>query len=245
LRAPEAKPAEMNEAGWWSNWARLRWRGEGYLLSSDELTEPFFNRAGTLTCRAVRPTAAWAEAVLGASGKDSEVLAFDKCKGARALLGSGYEQEDVMSVLFSQAPFEADPRAGVVRATASENWTSAYLRAFYDEERLADVVRPIVSSLLDSKRTTLLEARVKGETAGVLAVFRTSGLAGVYCVGTVPEFRKRGVATSLLASARRSAEAEERTVVLQTLTSDGVLPFYLKRGFREVYSKRVLVRKLK
>ena len=103
----------------------------------------------------------------------------------------------------------------------------------------------MVSSLMTSGAATFLESKVDGHTAGVLAVFRTPGVAGVYCVGTAPEFRNRGVASSLIATARKVADGEGRALILQTLTSDGALPFYLKRGFVEMHSKSVLVRKLK
>jgi len=125
-------------------------------------------------------------------------------------------------------------------AASSEGWTAAYLNAFYGSEDLAGVVNPIVASLLKVRAATLLESKVKGETAGVLALFRTPGIIGTYCIGTVPEYRRKGVATGLLAKARQIAESEGRALVLQTLTSDGALQFYLDKGFKVMYSKLVL-----
>ena len=60
-------------------WAKLRWRGDGYLLTSDELTEPFFNHAGTLGCRAMKSTADWAERELSRRGMSSTFLGFEDC----------------------------------------------------------------------------------------------------------------------------------------------------------------------
>jgi GNAT superfamily N-acetyltransferase len=121
-----------------------------------------------------------------------------------------------------------------------DSWTRAYLRSFYGDVELTDPVRPIVSSLLKSKQATFLESRAAGAMAGVLALFRTPGVVGVYCVGTVPEHRNQGVATSLLAEARRIADTEERTMILQSLKSDGTLKFYLDRGFEKLHTKLVL-----
>ena len=81
------------------------------------------------------------------------------------------------------------------------------------------------------------------ETAGVLAIFRTEGLAGVYCVGTVPQHRRKGVAASLLSNAKAIAGAEGRHLFLQSLASDGTLRYYLQRGFRVLYSKQLLSRR--
>lgn len=234
---------ELNELGWWSRWARLRWHGEGYLLSSDSLKEPFFNRAGALTCGAVRETATWAERAFRSRGVGAAALVFDSCAVVKDLLASGYRQTDSMVVLRSTAPPEGGtPEPGVVQTTDSESWTSAYLRSFYGDEGLTDVVGPIVSSLQTSRAVTLLESRTDRETAGVLAMFRTPETLGVYCVGTAPDFRKTGVATALLMQAKRVASGEGRDLVLQTLTSDGALGFYLRRGFEAVYSKRLLTR---
>ena len=210
------------------------------------MKEPFFNRAGALTCGEVRSTAAWAEGTLRATGMASTVLAFDSCTAAKGLFALGYKQTDTMTVLCSTVPpREAEPKLEVRPSIDSDDWTIAYLRSFYGDEALADVVRPIVSPLQKSRAADLLEAKIGGETAGVLAIFRTPGICGVYCVGTVPEYRKRGVATALLARARQVASGEGRSLILQTLRSDGLLQFYLRRGFKAAYSKRVLTREFK
>ena len=244
MRAPARRQAELNEVHWWSRWARLRWHGEGYLLSSEVLKEPFFNRAGVLTCGAVQGTIPWAERLLGTAKTDTTFSVFDSCSAARKLVNAGYLQTDEMTVLRSALPPKG--RGNEVRtAKDPETWTGAYLRSFYGDEVLTDVVRPIVSSLHKSKGVTLLESKAGGETAGVLAMFRTPGVVGAYCVGTVPEFREGGVATALLARAREVAVEEGRSLILQTLTSDGALGFYVRAGFEAMYSKRVLTKKLK
>jgi len=244
LKRPSRRDLELNELRWWSNWARLAWFGSsGYLLTSDELTEPFFNRAGALACAGVNEVAAWAEQKLAARGSDVTITVFDSChRAASALEASGYKPADTMTVLLSNGPVAAEgtPQAAIVARPSAESWTRAYLGAFYGDQRLASSVTPIVSRLMKVRAATLLEARVGGEAAGVLAIFRTKGLAGVYCVGTVPEHRRRGVAGSLLARAREIAEAEGRELILQSLASDGSERYYLRRGFVALYSKRLL-----
>jgi GNAT superfamily N-acetyltransferase len=188
----------------------------------------------------------WAERRFRSAGLDSTILVFDSCNSPKRLAASGYRQTDTMTVLRLTAPLRGGgPQVKVRASTDPRTWTVAYLRSFYGDEALTDQVRPIVTAIKDSKAVTLLEAETAGETAGVLAMFRTPGLLGVYCVGTVPEFGERGVATALLARAGETALAEGRRLILQTLTSDGALQFYLSRGFGEVYSKRVMTKKLK
>jgi GNAT superfamily N-acetyltransferase len=238
--APDRREVELNELRWWSNWAKLRWHGDGYLISSEELRESFFNRAGSLTCQGLAETAAWAERHFFRRGMGSTFLAFESCKTADSLLAAGYRPVDTMTVLLSKSPIGDDGLQKVTASTEARAWTAAYLRSFYGSDELAGVVGPIVSSLLRSRNVTLLEARVRGGTAGVLALFRTPGIAGAYCVGTVPEHRRRGIATALLAKARQIADSEGRILVLQTLTSEGGPEFYLGRGFEKMNAKRVL-----
>lgn len=230
---------------WWSRWARLRWHGEGYLLTSDGLKEPFFNRAGALACRAVAGALPWAERILRATGADSTFMLFEGCASARRLMESGYRKTDTMAVLAALPSKDKGEEGGVRVAKDPDTWVSAYLRSFYGDEELAGAVLPVVSSIGHSRASTLLESREGGETTGVLALHRTPGILGAYCVGTVPEFRKRGVATALLARAGKIASEEGRTLLLQTLASDGALPFYQHRGFQLMHSKLVLVRRLK
>ena len=240
MKAPDRRRIELNELHWWSHWATLQWRGEGHLLSSERLGESFFNRAGSLTCRELAETAAWAEDRLFSRGRGSTFLAFDTCKGADSLLAEGYRQVDAMTVLHSKGRIVDSGSHDVSVSTKARPWTAAYLRSFYGGEELTGVVGPIVTSLLQARDATLLEARVGGDTAGVLALFRTPGIAGVYCVGTVPEHRRHGVASSLLAKGRQIADSEGRSLVLQTLESDGALGLYLEKGFEKIYAKRVL-----
>jgi len=244
LEPPSRRSLELNEALWWSNWARLTWFGStGYLLTSEELREPFFNRACSLTCTGIGRLAGWAEKKFAAVGLYPTIMVFDPCaRSATVLEASGYKSVDAMAVLLSKSPIIADipSKATVTLESSADRWTRAYLEAFYGDRTLAPVVAPTVNRLTRARAATLLEARISGGTAGVLALFRTKGLAGVYCVGTVPRYRRQGIAAMLLARARAIAEAEGRWLVLQSLASDGTQRYYLERGFTALYSKRML-----
>ncbi len=165
---------------------------------------------------------------------------FESCKAVNALRRTGYSQADEMAVLVSKGRIPDATTGDVIVSRDLRSWTVAYLRSFYGDSALLDVVGKLVTSLSKSGKVTLLESRAGGGTAGVAALFRTPGVAGVYCVGTVPEHRREGVATGLIARAREISESEGRTMILQTLVSDMVLGFYLKRGFEKLYSKLLL-----
>ena len=244
MQSPSQSTLELNEARWWSNWAHIAWLGSsGYLLTSESFRETFFNRACILNCRGVDATVARAERRLTAHDTVSTVTILDSCtKAARGLRASGYRPADTMTVLLSSSPAKpASPvQVTISDRPTSDRWTRAYLEAFYGDQELAPHVTPIVARLRKLNAVTLLEAVVGDETAGVLAIFRTGGLAGVYCVGTIPEHRRKGVAASLLSSAKAITRAEGRHLFLQSLASDGTLSYYLQRGFRVLYSKQLL-----
>jgi len=243
LGNPSRGILELNEAHWWSNWARIAWLGSsGYLLTSESFRETFFNRASVLNCRGADATVAWAEERLMTHGAVSTITIFDSCKAARGLRASGYRPVDKMAVLLSTNPAEPSSEAKLTinERPAPESWSRAYLEAFYGDQELAPSVTTIVAQLQKLNAVTLLEATAGDDTAGVLAIFRTKGLAGVYCVGTVPEHRRKGVAASLLSKAKAMTDAEGRHLVLQSLESDGSLRYYLQRGFRILYSKQLL-----
>ena len=244
MRILPRRDFELNELGWWANWAKLEWVAEdAYLLSSKELPEVFYNRGGLLSCSSIASLES-IEEKLGASRARPALMVFDSCRRATRILdSSGYLREDVMTVMAATGKRNDAAGVEVGRAKSAEVWAEAYLKAFYDDLGLLPTVRRIVKPLLGNGSTTLFEAKLDGEVAGTLAAYRTERMLGVYCVGTVPGFRRRGVADALLARARELALTEGRTVILQSLESDGVVTFYLRRGFRVQYRKVLMTKK--
>ncbi len=245
MKAPPRRDLELNELGWWANWATAQRLGrDAYLLSSEDFPEVFFNRGVLLSCDS-EPSLKGLEALSRTMGATPALTVFGSCQGMiRTLVASGYQRKDTFVVMIAAPGVGAYGRR--VEARPAENardWAEAYLKAFYGEVRLLPAVAKIVGPLVKDGSTTLLEAEVDGKVAGTLAAFRTEGLMGVYCVGTVPEFRRRGVAGALLAHARALASSEGRTILLQTLESDGVVPFYQRRGFRILYRKILMMKK--
>ncbi len=223
----------------------MTWTGpDAYLLSSRDLPEVFYNRGGLLSCTSVGTQTESLEEGFRALRTRPAIMVFDSCsKAARALTRSGYGRMDTMYVMAATGGTESDEDAEAEPEVSAEEWSEAYLRAFYGEQGLMPAILKIVKPLMSDDATTLLQERQDGRVAGTLALYRTDRLMGVYCVGTIPELRGRGVAGALLSRARKIAASEERTVLLQTLESDGVVPFYLKRGFKVVYRKTLMMKK--
>lgn len=217
------------------------------MLTSRRFQEPFFNRACFVGCGAVSAYRAKAENEFRRLGLPPTMTVNQSCSSAlRMLAESGYHSTETMSVMVATTRMEttnhsyADVRE--TSAGSAKEWTKAYLLSFYGDVKLTRAATKVVQRLLRSRSATLLEARSNGEVAGVLAVYRTQRLAGIYCVGTVPKFRRRGVAGNLLQRTSEIASSEGRRMVLQTLESDGAEAFYAKRGFVALYRKSFMGR---
>lgn len=239
---PSRLDLELNELKWWSNWAKIEVLGKNaYTMTSRDFQEDFFNRACFVDCGAVSKYREKAERRLRSLGLPSILTVNEGCASARnSLVRSGYRAFETMTVMVSTGRHEPTDVEAKIRRVSSDRvseWSRAYLLSFYGSETLTPAVTPIAHRLVNNRAATLLEAELNGSVAGVLALFRTQRLAGVYCVGTVPLFRRRGVAGALMARAGEIASSEGRRMILQTLKSDGAEAFYSKRGFVPAYRK--------
>jgi len=241
LVVPRRRALELNELEWWSNWTKLKWLGRNaYVLSARGFPEFFFNRGGLIECRSFSSSIGRLETSLHGLGVKPVVTVYETCHDARSrLVRKGYRTKDTMTVLKSTSRYSSglDNDVEIGPASSARQWSRAYLLSFYGELGLLTAVANVVRRVMSSDSATLLEARRDRKVAGVLAIYRTPRLAGVYCVGTVPGFRRRGIAGMLLGRANEIASSERRTLILQTLTSDKAEQFYLKRGFTPLYRK--------
>ncbi len=243
MTIPSRRELELNELKWWAGWAKVKRLGrDAYVLTSNRFQEPFFNRASFLECSAVSEHIAGAEKLLLRPGLSPTVTVNQECSPARKkLAGRGYRTSEIMIVMASMGhpKIAGNPNVEVRETSLKtvDEWARAYLFSFYGNQALLSLTKGIARQLVEKRSATFLEAKLEGAVAGVMAIFRTPGLAGIYCVGTVPRFRRKGVAGSLLRRASEIATAESRMMTLQTLRSDHVEDFYKKRGFTELYQK--------
>jgi GNAT superfamily N-acetyltransferase len=97
---------------------------------------------------------------------------------------------------------------------------------------------------LGHPRQVFYLARHRGHPAGVTLLLETDRIAGIYAVATLPECRKRGVSTALLA--RAVADARERgcaAVSLQAVQGSYAEAFYRRLGFETAFESPVFARR--
>ena len=235
---------ELNEAKWWSLWGRVRWLGDSYILDSRYTSEPFFNRAGLLSCNTSEGELRRIEGTFRRNRRIPHVVLPEDCaRSASMLRAAGYTDVDRMVVWAAGGDaIQASEKVRVRRVMAdeAEKWCEAYLLSFYGDLVSKPQVERIIRRASGLKEVSLLVAEVRGKVVGVTALFRTPGLLGLYCLGTLPKHRGRGVARTILSIALGLAVAEGRRLVLQSLLSEETHPFYSRFGFQKLYVKRLL-----
>ena len=94
----------------------------------------------------------------------------------------------------------------------------------------------------NDRNTVLFLAREKGEACGCLLLHKfPSDFVGIYCLGTLPEKRNRGIAKTLMMTAEGyAARSGSKYLTLQTVVRDGVTPMYEKMGFNVEFERDVL-----
>ncbi|MDA4128599.1 MAG: GNAT family N-acetyltransferase [Thaumarchaeota archaeon] len=239
---------EYNEIGWWSNWAKLFRPTTGAIgLYSREFPEPLFNHVVFL-----KPPPLPGQALLEAIEKFrarrvppsffvQKLQRFKKLRTSLSLLG--FRPKDELVVLELRRP-KFERGQGIICRQVGEGqlelWSRTYLRAFYGDEFLLPQVLSSVKRATKRGRSKFFLATHKGSPSGTLATYRKNGYIGVYCVGTVPEKRGKGVASTLLSTAHEYVLKRKDAMILQTFRSDDVERFYYERGFKRAYAKEVL-----
>jgi GNAT superfamily N-acetyltransferase len=98
-----------------------------------------------------------------------------------------------------------------------------------------------LSGILDTGNAFYI-AYVDGEPAGVAQLLADEGTAGIYAVSTLRAFRKRGVATALVARAVADARASGCDVIaLRTLAGSDAARLYAKLGFETAHESTLWV----
>jgi N-acetylglutamate synthase-like GNAT family acetyltransferase len=241
---------ELNEVSWWSNWTETVWLGkDAYLLFSQDFSEYFFNHGGFLrvTDRAAGLIDTM-EAEFAGRRLTPHVFVQSESLTPRLLQGlarKGYRIADQMSVMEVESPsFVVNPKLTLELGLDHklEQWADVYLKAFYGDTKLMKPVLAVLRRVAKNKEASFLIASLDERPVGALALFRSPGMSGVYCVGTLPDMRGVHVASTMLDFSNKLAVSEARKLILQTVLSDSVEPFYLKLGFRRVYLKELFAR---
>ncbi len=113
-------------------------------------------------------------------------------------------------------------------------WAEIFCKS-YDCCEWVDEVSSIVRNSC-SKVEYLIDAEYNASCA---ALFEKNSILGLYCLGTLPEKRKKGLAKLLINYALNKVKTRKLDfLMLETYQKDDLLEFYSKLGFVKLYEKK-------
>ena len=139
------------------------------------------------------------------------------------------------------APVAAPPGLRIDRVTddaSRERFLAAFVSGFDMGPDLADVFRYLVTNAGPEWRRFV--ATLDGRPVGTAGVHLAGGVAGLYNVETLAEFRRRGIGAAVSAAALRDARAQGYRVGILGSTDLG-RNVYRRLGFEDVCAMRVFV----
>jgi GNAT superfamily N-acetyltransferase len=216
----------------------------------------FFNRLNPFVCEDIMDIIENAARICLRKGMDCYVHVHDENRDVQnSLLEAGFQWIDTMHVLRADSDevehdeiYESDKcddsKIHVVRADlrSTSRWVDAFCRSFDVLEWKSEVKEKID---LHFKKLILLLSYFRvndtyAELAGCAALFANHGIMGLYCLGTISNFRRRGLAKKMIGISSQIAQQKQLDFLfLQTFRNEGLFLLYKKLGFRFVYKKRV------
>ena len=238
---------ELNEIEWWAHWVEVTWLTQKtYMMQSPNFNEAFFNRAGFIAAEAD-----WPEIIpkmeFVFEHRNLRPCVYlpvtdDFSTLGERLVARGYRITDRMSVMELRKPsFQVNPEISVevTRPPDAKKWCEVYLRSFYGDLQLLSPTLEVVRKSMESRNVSFVSALHERSIVGTLAMYKSREIVGIFCVGTMPSFRKMGVANTVMRFASDISKEMGATMILQTMLSDNVERLYLKMGLVASYRKEV------
>jgi ribosomal protein S18 acetylase RimI-like enzyme len=233
---------EEGEWGFCSMWTEAFEPFCGRLLLNKSLAQDyFFNRCSLNGCRDLDREIQKLRSI-----RNDQGIEFAVYERSDSLAKKDLALIDVMYTLVKPVTEAAGPRLKGIEdlhyevieagddALRSE-WGKVFCRSFEVPHWSSEVLR--ITNQDRFRETVSLKLARSGEKfVGCLAAHSHRGLAGLYCLGTLPEWRRMGAATALLRSTTCEGAGQ---IYLQALRSEQNVAFYEREGFVVKYSKSI------
>ena len=159
------------------------------------------------------------------------------------LSGEGFKAIEQLITMSTPARISSTLKPNLKISACNEDdlaeWVKVFIEAFSTPSWLEELNR-IAAKMVKHPNCTLYLARYKGTAVGVAAKYSAEGVSGLYCLGTTPKLRNRGVGSALVAHVINEAyHSGDQIICLQTLASEHLTRFYARLGFRRRYSKTI------
>ena len=225
---------ESNDAGFTGIWSDVMKMDCGMLFLNPKLADDvFFNKLTSVTC-------------VDEKMMDTSIAHFQKNHSVpyvyslnypefeNMLEKKGFVYHDTQHALKKNTLPQKKPNAIKITRDTIGVWTRIFCDA-YDCHEWSKTVSFILEKSLSS-----VDYFVDESHSACVALYETGSVLGLYCLGTVPGMRNRGMASLLIDFALHEVSSRHlEFLMLETYERDGLLEFYSKLGFQKVYQKRI------
>ena len=166
----------------------------------------------------------------------------------RLAIGQGFKISEKMEILSKNLDpknvLPPSPGISVSETKDFEAWNRIFVSSFQIPSSWCGELISREKEIVGNESVTLFLAKESSrvEPQGCLLSFVfPPELMGIYCVGTEPRSRGRGIARALMSFAEEKARKIGCSrMTLQTVTSDGVSPMYKKMGYVTEFDRNIL-----
>ncbi len=227
---------EENDAGFVAQWSRTVNLECGTVFVNPNLPDDiFFDKLTQITCMNEK-TIIEAAKIFKENQSQMFVYTINDKKLEDFLLQKKFIFFDTQHVLIKTVQpnlFESN----VTRITEqnSSMWSEIFCNS-YDCFEWLDEVNQIVKNSC-SNIEYVVDANYNASCA---ALYEKNSILGLYCLGTLPTHRRKGLARSLIEYALNWVRTKKLDhLMLETYKKDNLLEFYSKLGFNEIYEKKI------
>jgi GNAT superfamily N-acetyltransferase len=146
----------------------------------------------------------------------------------------GFTYHDTQHVLKKRATPTKKSDAIKITSDNTTLWASIFCKS-YDCLDWAGSVNSILENSLHH-----VDYFVDKSHSSCMALYQKDFILGLYCLGTMPDKRNQGNASTLIDFALYEANSRNlEFLILETYEMDGLMEFYSKLGFEKLYHKTV------
>ena len=227
---------ESNDQGFTAIWSDVTQLECGTLFMNANLPDDlFFDKLTNITCLSEKMIDDTTD-VFHKNNMRPFVYALNNPKLEEFLLKKNFKFYDTQYVLKNRTASDIDTQyVHRIEKKDSILWADIFCKS-YDCSDWIDEVDNIVKDSI-SQVEYLVDAE---HNASCVALYEKNSILGLYCLGTLPEKRKKGLAKLLINHALNKVKIKNLDfLMLETYQRDDLLGFYSKLGFEKLYEKKI------
>lgn len=204
-----------------------------FFFNPDLLNDIFFDKLTNITCIS-NEMIDDALALFAKHNTTPYVYTLNNPELEENLLKKNFRLYDVQHVFIKVPNSSRIPKVRMISNSDSMLWSKTFCSAYDCHDWLAPVDNIVKKSLPS------IGYYVDDSISSCVALCEKNSMLGLYCLGTIPGMRKKGLAALLIDFAL--SEVKKRNLellMLETYQQDRLLDFYLKLGFKEIYQKNI------